>query len=468
MNERVSLPTPRIQEQVSLNARINYKAERPNPITSIPLFAQERRYQEAARSVIETSQQDVTIYQPYIHIVEGKEPELGGEKPHRDIASRYASVKVGEKETWFEITGQQDRSQVTSVDFITADPLQIILGDKNNKDVQKLHGYTDEPHADKAIIRFVGIHEIPLYTGVERTVDPAEIQQAAISLTQQLLTKEGQPTQVPTVEDIGEFVERQQQFEHLITASNGVEIGKPQHMEVMLDNSHARLLYLYPTISPDGEQATIISNKELHASEELAEGEERTVIGRMDFYCSCQKHGERAQGHGCGRELLGALKAVISPEDSTPKNDKTIIVAWGGVDDLGNGSVLHSLKTPNSEKLGLLSIPDTQADTGKPTYLRRSREVFSRVPLVERRNFDSMAAVMFAGVELSGAIRLDFFTTNKEKKEAVIGTRDEMFLNGSRYVEIDANEQAHLAVPPEVRARDLADRHPTRRGAIPA
>src|SRR6185437_6155907 len=277
MNERVFPPTQRMPAQVLLDARINHKAERPHPTNSIPLFAQDRRYQEAALSAIETSQQGVTVYQPYMYSVEGKASDIGEGKPHHDIASRYASVDVGDKEVWFEIIGQQDRSQITDVDFITADPLQIILGDVHHEDVQKVHNYTDQPMPDKALIRLVGTNEIPLYTGNARVTDPSEIQQAALSLTQHLMPDAPIPI-APILDDIEEFTQRQQHFEHLAIASNGVEIGKPQQMEVMLDNSHLRLLYLYPTISPTGERSTLITNKEL-GNPEPSTQQENSIIG---------------------------------------------------------------------------------------------------------------------------------------------------------------------------------------------
>ena len=455
MTERVTQPIqPRLIKD-TLPDQYHRRKESPpvlpidEQFKNIPgeTFSQKRKYVDGGEEAIEVRHNNVTIYQPYIYETIGKQEGIPVENR---IASRYAQVATADgKEAWFEILGLPNRDSLLHVRYLTQPQLHLILGDVRSKDSAVMHEYLTAPREDTALIRMVETNEIPLFSPHERETDPSRLSKAATDLAKELLQQQFNPNQhSPNQEDIEMSLAEQTTFEELVTAPNMVRIGKPQRIDAMLDNSHARTLYVYPTISFDGNVYRIISNKLFEVQDLSTADSSKEIIVRTDFLCGCQKFGEGALNHSCGHELLGSLKGIITPSDQDGQaTDPTIVIAWGGVDANGNGSVMHSIKEGNRQDIGL--------------GVQKSRRIaaLQEIPAADHRAYRQLAEVLWAGAYMAGAESIRFNTANTSKIHALRREATNMAtVLGEEHIRVAPDAHAHNSVSPDVRRREEDER----------
>lgn len=443
------------------------------------LEQQHRTVSLLVEGITETSEAKVASYQPYLD-------EVTGEKGDYMLASQYTSVMVKGKETWFEVIRPATDTRIDSVQFVTASRLDLALGNVHSEDAKAYADYVKNPQKGHVMIRMVELAEEPYPdSGIPRAKDVATIQESCDLAAKHIIAKNLREerdhlnqagrrrrikhhtvnTQFPTNEELNDFVTEQTTFIPLYEASNGVTIGEGKCVTVNLHGDKETLLFIYPTRNKDGSQAYLIATHSLTDSN--LDTLDTRAVGRNDFYCTCQKNGKQAKGHSCSHEALGGLEEATALENT----NRLTLYAWGGQDCKGKGSLMHSAKKGNIERLETAREEIRDRRRRQPRHERVHPHVRStlrqRIPnipaelselaKVEQRPFRQMAGVLRAGMEAFGVTEMDVETGNEAKKAAFVEQMDELNILGYQ-VNYSFADAAELRLTPEQYDRDVRHR----------
>ncbi len=365
---------------------------------------------------------EVTSYRPYFYTVEGKNGQ-------HDIASRYASVEANGGKAWFEILQDTPEVPVTEISFITAHPLDTILNNAQSPDAKKISDQIDQPQPGNSIVRFVSFDEVPLIDGYPRITEPQELLAAYQKMVEHLLTENQQPLNptklaVPTLEQLEMFSSEQLEFSPLYASTDGTIIGKGRTIEANIGENETHDIFIYPVRTTD--EDGLAKNTYLISTEEInpdAKTNHTGLIGREDSICGCEKFGTHALNHSCGHEILGSLQ-------KQSRGNVPVVIAWDPAADCnGNGSVMHSLKGKNLQKL-----PQTQND-----LIPFGAMYEQDIALTDRRDFKALAQSLTAATEFFDSSIFILQTTNSQKIAAMDLQLNR--LQGKVYLTADPHEK---------------------------